>query len=482
MLLALGVILLCGFAGVNLANYFTSRESVRQAIIHSELPLTSNNIYSEIQTTLVRPIYVSSLMANDTFLKDWVLGGEKDQSQIKKYLAEIKRKYGVFSTFVVSDITHRYYYSGGVLKIISPKVPKDSWFFTMKAYPKDYRVDVDTNEAHGNELTIFINHKLYDYNDRFIGVTGLGLNAFSVAELLNKYMLRYHRTIYFVNREGIIESAVQEHVVGKENIRQMPGISQVADQLLAGQRGSLEYSLDHDEILLNYRFIPELNWYLVVEQSQRAALQPFRKALYINIGMSLIITLLVLLLSGYTVNTFQRKLERLARTDKLTGLLNRQYFDTMFENAIKVAARRGSPLSIIIFDVDGLKMINDRYGHVVGDAMIRGVAAAAGGGIRGSDILSRWGGDEFVVLLPDCVYDNAVGIARILRQRVAEEVTLPETGIAVSVSTGVAQYREGDTYTTLLDRADADLYREKAERGTEVVVPSAAAGALSGRQ
>ena len=290
----LALILLVGFFAINATNYYSSKEAVRDALIHNELPLTSNNIYSEIQASLLRPIYISSLMANDTFLKDWMLGGEKNISEVTKYLREIKAKYDVFSTFVVSDISRNYYYYGGILKKVSPSSKKDSWFFSMQHYPGPYRVDVDTNEAAKNTLTIFINHKLFDYRGRFMGVAGLGLNAVRVSELIQKYRETYHRDIFFVDRAGVIKSHGNQQIIDKVNIHDQPGISMVADQILNGTSGYLEYPLGADHILMTYRYIPELNWYLIVEQPESEALGQIRKTFYVNMVAGLLITLVVL--------------------------------------------------------------------------------------------------------------------------------------------------------------------------------------------
>jgi diguanylate cyclase (GGDEF)-like protein len=434
---------------------------VRDALINNELPLTSNNIYSEIQGSLLRPIYVSSLMANDTFLKDWMLDGERDVAQITKYLNEIRNKYQVFSTFLVSDLSRNYYHYNGVLKQVSPEVPKDAWFFSMPEHPANYRVDVDTNEAERNKLTIFINHKVYDYNGRFIGVTGLGLDAVNVSELIQRYKQDYARNIYFVDRNGLVKSHEDDRIIDKMDIRQRAGIAAVANELLTREQGFLKYDLDGDTILLSFRFIPELDWYLIVEQPESEALRPIRQALWANLAISVIITALVLVISGYTANRFQHRLEVMAKTDKLTGLVNRQYFDLLFENAVNNAARRDEPLSIIVFDIDHFKPINDRYGHLVGDRLLRAVADAARGGIREADIISRWGGDEFIILLMDCDEADAAQLAEALRRRVRVVVEVPESGEAVTISAGVAQYRAGDSYESLLDRADQRLYAAK---------------------
>ncbi|MCW8972774.1 MAG: sensor domain-containing diguanylate cyclase [Gammaproteobacteria bacterium] len=457
----IGSILTMGFVAVNLAHYYVSSNSVRDALINNELPLTSNNIYSEIQAGLLRPIYISSLMANDTFLKDWMLDGEQDVEKITRYLAEIRERYEVSSTFVVSNVTRHYYHFNGVLKRVSPDVPKDAWFFSMESHENNYRVDVDYNEAEKNTLTIFVNHKLYDHEGNFLGVTGLGLDVVRVGEMIERYMQDYQRSIYFVDKSGKIKSHHNEALIERVNIRDMRGIADVADQLLGGERGFLHYYTEDDTILLSYRYLPELDWYLVVEQPEGEALRFIRNALYFNLAISTAITLLVLLISGYAVNLFQLRLESLARTDKLTGLTNRQYFDAVFEHALRSIGRRGKRLSLAVFDIDYLKAINDRYGHLEGDRILTQVAQLAREGIRKSDVISRWGGDEFVILFIDCDEGMAAELVEAIRRRIRQRLTLGVEAGAATISAGVAEYQEGDTPSALLARADERLYVAK---------------------
>lgn len=101
------VLLIAGFLLTSLASYFVSRESLRSEISLKELPLTSDNIYSEIQRDLLRPVFISSVMANDTFLRDWVIGGEHGGEKISRYLNEMHVKYNTFTSFFVSDITKK---------------------------------------------------------------------------------------------------------------------------------------------------------------------------------------------------------------------------------------------------------------------------------------------------------------------------------------------------------------------------------------
>src|SRR5690348_11070069 len=93
------VLLTVGFLATSMASYLASRAQVRESIVGSGLPLTADNIYSEIQSDLVRPIFISSMMAHDTFVRDWVIAGERDPAQIAKFLNEIRINYDTISSF-----------------------------------------------------------------------------------------------------------------------------------------------------------------------------------------------------------------------------------------------------------------------------------------------------------------------------------------------------------------------------------------------
>ena len=469
LLFILGTILVSGFIGVNYANYLVSSNSIRSALINNELPLTSNNIYSEIQASLLRPIYISSLMANDTFLKEWVVEGEQDMERITRYLTEIQSKYQAASAFLVSANTLRYYHTGGILKSVSPNVPKDDWFFSMESHDKNYRVDVDANEANRNHLTIFVNHKLHDFEGNFIGVTGLGLDVVNVASMIDRYSENYQRNIYFVDREGFIKSHPDHSIIDRVNILKMSGIASVAETLLDGDNGFLVYDRAGDTVLLSYRYIPELDWFLLVEQTEDTALAPLRLALYFNLAISAVITLLVLLISGFTVHRFQASLESMARTDKLTGLYNRLFFDTLFSHTMDNVGRHTTRLSLALFDIDHLKTVNDQEGHLAGDRLLQSVALLAREHVRKNDIIARWGGDEFVILFQECDATTAVRLMDRIRERIVTAINTDGETPHKSISAGVAEYEAGDTCESLLARADNQLYEAKRQGRNQVV-------------
>ncbi len=159
-----------------------------------------------------------------------------------------------------------------------------------------------------------------------------------------------------------------------------------------------------------------------------------------------------------------RELERLARVDAVTGLGNRQSFYEEAAREIERAKRHGGPLSLTLVDLDRFKDVNDRFGHLTGDAVFQAFAEALEAKLRKSDFLARIGGDEFIALLPETTGDNAVLlIRRILKEWSESEVEQGGTRIKVSFSTGVAHYQNDASIEEWIRRADASLYQSKSE-------------------
>ncbi|MBL8966358.1 MAG: GGDEF domain-containing protein [Spirochaetaceae bacterium] len=156
----------------------------------------------------------------------------------------------------------------------------------------------------------------------------------------------------------------------------------------------------------------------------------------------------------------RERIARLATQDHLTGAANRYALETAFESSVCLARRNGLRISLILFDVDRFKAVNDSFGHAAGDRVLAGIVGIARDEIRASDLLARWGGDEFAVLLPATGVDGALRLAERLRDRTrAADFGL---GAPVSLSLGVACLEGEEDLEALMRRADAALYRAKS--------------------
>nr|WP_320049558.1 sensor domain-containing diguanylate cyclase [uncultured Desulfuromonas sp.] len=462
LVIILTLLLACGFLITSLASYFASLETLRTRIDDNELPLTSDTIYSEIQRDLLRPLFISSLMANDTFLRDWVTEGEQDADKMVRYLNEIKKHYGTVTSFFVSEHSHRYYYAQGILKTVSAQEPRDTWYFRVRDMDDDYEINVDPDMANHDSMTIFINYRVKDFEGRFIGATGVGLTVSAVKNLIENYQRDYQRTIFFVDPQGQLALAGQNFPVSIHSLADIEGLAAHTEEVLHKEQTTLIYKKSGATYHLNTRYIPEFNWYLMVEQSEEPVLRSIRLTLLLNIAICLSITLIVTWLLHLTISRYQKRLEEMALTDKLTGIANRQALDLYLHQWFREQQRHQVPFSIILFDLDNFKQINDTHGHMAGDKVLQSVAETATSVLRDSDILGRWGGEEFLVLLKHCALEDAVKRAESIRLSIqALAVINEQQTMHTTASFGIVEYLDQDNHDSLLQRVDQALYIAK---------------------
>lgn len=160
------------------------------------------------------------------------------------------------------------------------------------------------------------------------------------------------------------------------------------------------------------------------------------------------------LVGGLVVRQLVTQVRAEASRDPLTSLYNRRSLEEHLALDQRRAARTGNPLSIVMLDVDGLKALNDRAGHLEGDRYLVALAQRWQDELRGGDILARMGGDEFIVVMPDCTLERACTVADRLRA---------VTPMGCTASAGAAQWNPGADSTALIETADAALYRAKIE-------------------
>jgi len=162
------------------------------------------------------------------------------------------------------------------------------------------------------------------------------------------------------------------------------------------------------------------------------------------------------------------ELKRRMGTDGLTNTYNRVKFNEIIKGDLGRARRYKRPLSLSIFDIDDFKRINDTFGHIVGDSVLITIANMARKNVRETSYLFRWGGEEFVILLPETTLEGAKIQAERIRKEIADH-EFEQVG-RVTVSFGLTQYREGDTADSFLKRADEAMYKVKTSGKNRIEV------------
>jgi len=173
-----------------------------------------------------------------------------------------------------------------------------------------------------------------------------------------------------------------------------------------------------------------------------------------------------------TVLSHQEQLEILAKTDELTGCLSRRYLMERLENELERAARYNRLLGLVMFDIDDFKNLNDTHGHTTGDAALRSIGEVLQRSLRTADFVGRYGGDEFLLVLPETSVHGTYQLAERIRNGVSRrQFELRGGTLGLTVSGGVVGFPEGNVVTSedLIDRADQALYRAKAAGRNKVL-------------
>lgn len=222
--------------------------------------------------------------------------------------------------------------------------------------------------------------------------------------------------------------------------------------------------------LLEFLLIAAVYFYLAQPQFYQGGFSPLRfSEMTMTFAPFLLVAYITSLLAA-DLKHARKGLEELSDTDELTGLKNRRAFNLAFESESRKASRYQRSFSILMLDADDLKAVNDRYGHAVGDRLIVSIAAVIRETLRETDVLARYGGDEFIVLLTETALDRAVEVAERIRAAV-EHTSFSADGERVSstVSIGIACFSPSETaQDEVVVRADRKLYESK-RRGKNTI-------------
>jgi diguanylate cyclase (GGDEF)-like protein len=454
----------------SIINYMKNVRDTQEQLQHTSLPLSVDNIYTEIQQRMIEPLLVSSLMSNDTFLRDWIMEGETDMNGITRYLTEIQQKYDIFTTFLVSDKTKNYYHPRGFIDVINKENSADAWYFNFKNKAEPYEINLDHNANLGDFLVMFINYKVMDYSNQMIGVTGVGVRLLNIEEMLTSFKTRYKYDVYFVDHKGEL-TLFSKGLNKRGNIAHIEGLKKIQEAIFSDKQTQFEYKDKDGEYLLNTKYIEKLKLHLFVEINKKEYLNELKKTFYMNLTISLLVTLLVTLIIIYTINIYQKQLVQLASEDSLTGLANRRKFNEHFEKLYKLYLKRVHKLTLLLIDIDDFKSVNDDFGHLVGDQALIRAAEILKADLRSSDLVARWGGEEFAVLLVDVNPEKAREIAQKICDSMKEDVVLKELlQRSLTVSIGVGELTSLESQDGLVHKVDTALYEAKEAGKDQVVV------------
>ena len=462
VVLLISFFLLILSVGSSLSYYIVSMKSMEKQLKTQSLPLSVDNIYTDIQKHIIEPYLVSSMMANDTFVQDWLVNEEKNTKKIQRYLESIKNRYGMLVAFLVSHRSQNYYTQDGFIEKLSKKESRNQWYYTFKEIRQNNEINLDLNNNISHDIIMFINFKILDKNFHFLGATGVGIKISYINDMLTMFKNKYKLKVRFLDKDGNIILS-QNHKYGTtKNINTVDGYAKLKNKILSETTNLIEYSLNGSEYIIKTKYIKELDIHLVVEAKLDDFTQATKDNFYINLTFSLILTLLIALIIFRIIKRYNKQLEEIADHDPLTGIANRRNFTNRLLQYISLSRRTNETLSLVFIDIDDFKQINDTLGHIVGDEVLKEVAQILKENTRESDICARWGGEEFVIALMNTDISEALAVTDKIRNLLQNSLKLKGIiGHSLTVSAGITKYIKTDTMDTLISRSDNAMYEAK---------------------
>jgi len=447
--------------GISMANYYVSLNSSEKQLKTISLPLSLDNIYTEIQKNIIQPYLVSSMMANDTFVQDWLKDSEQDKNKIVEYLSAIKNKYNMFSSFLVSDRSKNYYTQDGFVEKISVKNKHNQWYFNFIKNQNIHEINIDSNKNLSNSLMMFINYKIVDSRYKLIGATGVALKTEYINNMLQKFRQRYGFKVTFFNQLGEVILSEPNHNSYK-SIDSSEILQPIKEKIISKEANLIEFRQNHEKYIIHTKYIKELNLYLTIEAKLSDYTDSSMEILYFNLLASLGVVLFIIIVLYRIIQKHSKKLENMAFVDSLTEIYNRRFFKTKLSDTISDSNRYKQNFCLVFIDIDNFKKINDTKGHDVGDEILIIVANTLKNSLREGDTIARWGGEEIIILLSHTDIKTGEMLANKLKLMIENSIKIQDIlSYNLTASFGITEFKNGDDTDTIIKRADEAMYISK---------------------
>ena len=450
------LVFIIGFFFVNLINYSTGEDAFRRNLFNSVLPSSSGNIFNCIEEFNSKYILAVEFISCSPVFEDLIKRSTvyDNREEFISYLSSMKLSEDIKTSGLVSLATGRYYDSEGVVLDIDTESDRDRWIKEFVEADYDFKLTFYDPENDKDLFALYYDTKLRDYNGDVFAVFGIGVSFESILKKAEN--IGQGKKFYFINGKGEYRFPVAlrgNNIYDRYNLR-FENIH-LSESRIDQYERFVQTEEDGRDIVFYIRYLPSLDTFLVVEDDITPLLYGLRKHLLSSFLSGLFLSLFIVILNIIIIHRSNKVLAGRGYTDPLTGSYNRRFLESLFTSGLGISNRPGNPLSLIVVDIDYFKKINDTRGHLEGDRILKAVSDTARSYIRDKDFVIRWGGDEFVIL----VFAD-IEHAGYIAERIREEV---EINSYVTITAGISEKDENESFDCALSRADFALYNAKKE-------------------
>lgn len=413
---------------------------------------------SLIVEQLLKPLHVSQTLAQAKELKDLMRADSIDEDAVFDSLKRLEKEFSM-EFFIASEISRRQYNSDG--SSLDLKEGEVNWYFKFRDADADAIADIGKWE----DTHFYIDLKIYDKNNKFLGFFGVGKSLSSFLTLFDNFKQKYAYDFIFVDQlKNITLSSDPELLAANstfQNLADLRWYQELSEDIQ--QRGSLNNLLvrrNNQDYLIAEVSIAPFDWTMYVLTPLQDRQTEISRTFIFSVVSLLVVIFGLFMLIYNLLYYFKRDMQKKGDTDPLTKLANRRKVELIFSELID----KQTAVSVILIDIDNFKAVNDTHGHNAGDMVLRQVSAMLNREIREQDTLGRWGGEEFIVLLPATGPHEALSIAQQLKERMAAlTVSTGSLSIQVTGSFGVTFTATPRSLIEVVSCADDALYQAKRD-------------------
>lgn len=469
------IIILAIVVGFSAIVYKDTRtyQDLAEKQLESIVNLADINISKQIDNSMSKPVMVSKTMANDEFLKAWLLNEPENSgtntylNELYNYLKAYQTKYSYTTVFCVSAQTGNYYYQDGFNKTLSTQDAHDVWYYNFVESGKEYDLEVDTNEADNNDVTLFVNFRVDGSDGRLLGIIGVGLKINLIEDTIQMYAENYGLSVYIINHGGVENSfsGDTDIFINEEDLSERTGIQENII-LNKSEKSEMQwFTSDKERECLITKYNDTLGWYLIVEVKTNSISSVFQERIKQNVLMMLISLAACIIVTTAVFSYYNRLILRIENTDDLTGLSNRKLFLKQYQAFVRTHHKEKRTLFML--DIDNFKSVNDTYGHMFGNAVLAMVGVKLQSAISGKGLASRWGGDEFLGILA-VGHEEAQRIITQFMSSLKNEEN--ESPYCVTVSVGIAEINGKVAPEQMIKKVDEALYKSKEDGRNRITI------------
>jgi diguanylate cyclase (GGDEF)-like protein len=412
-----------------------------------------------ITQEILKPLFFAETVARASPLKIRMNDDVIDEKKIVAKLENISNEFGM-DFFVASEKSRTQYNSdGSTLALTEEKV---EWYFRAKDSPENIVATLGNRE----DIHIYFDIKIHNKEGEFLGFVGVSKRLNSFIASFEKIKDKFDYDFVFVDHNNDIVLSSDKSLVadGKriKKLQQLPWFKALSPEQQSGEHpnDNALVTVEGDDLLIAKADLKALNWQLFLVNSLNVRQNDTTKAFIIQTINILFLLLLAFLIGRIALIFLQAEFANKHQKDPLTQLPNRAHLEWRFNQVVKEKQH----LCAIIADIDHFKIINDTHGHAIGDLILCEFAKVIKSQLRGVDVIGRWGGEEFVILLPATDFKMAYDVAERARIAIAQHNFIAgDKELNLTASFGVAFRSSAYKLEDIVTHADDALYLAKRE-------------------